>query len=456
MDWDDPVSEFALTDVGMKRSHNQDSYGIALAPNETVWRTRGHLFIVADGMGAHAVGELASKLAADIIQLSYSKNRGQSPQVALERAITEANQTIHERGQQNKDFEGMGTTATSLVLYPEGALVGHVGDSRCYRIRGNSIDQLSFDHSLQWELAKRQNVSPEKLTSVPSNIIVRSLGPTADVKVDLNGPYPVEEGDRFVLCSDGLSGLISDKEIWAVTSHLPGEEACQVLVDLANLRGGIDNITVVIVEVGGRGKPEKEESRPPWYAKVGKSAAALYKKLPIPWRFYLTGCICAVVGYSIRAAGISGILIGILSIGLLSAAWAAAAYGRKLKARQPEDAPPEPPPVYRSVTCAIDEALVSVMAKLEKHLRELAIEDSWKVDWAKFHQQRNTAESFHKEGHLPDAFCAYCRTLSLLCTGMRGRREKQEVFRPQWERKKSSNARHSEGAVATEESGREG
>lgn len=435
MDWDDPVNEFALTDVGMKRSHNQDAFGIALAPNEAVWRARGHLFIVADGMGAHAVGELASKLAADIVQLSYSKSRGVPPQIALERAISEANQTIHERGQLNKEFEGMGTTATSLVLYPEGALVGHVGDSRCYRIRGNHIEQLSFDHSLQWELARRQKVSPEKLTSVPSNIIVRSLGPTADVKVDLNGPYPVQEGDRFLLCSDGLSGLINDKEIWAVVSHLPGDEACRVLVDMANLRGGIDNITVVIVHVGGR--PRGEEAKPEirWHQRLAAKVAGVYRSLSVPWRFYLIGCICAVVGYSMRAAGISGILFGVLSISMLIAAWAASAYGRRRKEMQQEDGPPEPPPVYRTIECAIDEPLIQEMATMEKHLRELAIEDSWKVDWAEFHQQRNAAENSHKQGLLADAFCAYCRTLSLLCTGMRSRREKQEVFQPQWERR---------------------
>lgn len=437
VDWDDQITEYALTDVGMKRSHNQDSYGIARAPNESVWRARGHLFLVADGMGAHAVGELASKLAADIIQLSYSKNRGQPPEIALERAICEANQTIHERGQLNKEFEGMGTTATSLVLYPEGALVGHVGDSRCYRIRGNCIEQLSFDHSLQWELAKRQKVSPEQLTSVPSNIIVRSLGPTADVKVDLNGPYPVEAGDRFVLCSDGLSGLLADKEIWAIVSHLPGDQACRVLVDLANLRGGIDNITVVVVHVGGKSKAKQGESAVPWRTRALNAAVRLYRKLPIAWRFYLTGCIFAVAGFSMGAAGMSGILFGLLSIGLLSAAWAASAYSRRMKEKQQEVDPPEPPPVYRTITCAVDEALISEMAKTEKHLRELAIEDTWKVDWAAFHQHRSAAEKSHKEGCLTEAFCAYCRTLSLLCSGMRSRREKQEVFRPQWERKQA-------------------
>ncbi len=150
----------------------------------------------------------------------------------------------------------MGTTATALALLGRGAYVGHVGDSRCYRIRSTHIDQLSFDHSLQWEHARRLKVRPEDVTGIPSNIIIRSLGPEPNVKVDLNGPYPVELGDNFLLCSDGLSGLVSDWEIWAALRHLPVDEAAQFLVNLANLRGGTDNITVIIASV-----PERNPKR---------------------------------------------------------------------------------------------------------------------------------------------------------------------------------------------------
>lgn len=237
----------SLTDVGIRRSHNQDAH-IALPATDTEqWRQRGHVFLVADGMGAHAVGELASKLAVDSIPHIYSKHVQEGPLSALRKAFIETNVTIHTRGQQNREFEGMGTTGTALILRPEGAWIGHVGDSRAYRVRNGQIEQLSFDHSLVWELARRQRVAPEELQGIPPNVIVRSLGPEPLVQVDIEGPHPVQPGDIFVLCSDGLSGPLTDREIGAVVSALPPAEACRLLIDLANLHGGPDNITAIVV-----------------------------------------------------------------------------------------------------------------------------------------------------------------------------------------------------------------
>src|SRR5262249_52091887 len=195
------------------------------------------LFLVADGMGAHAVGEKASELAARIIPHTYHKHAPQGPPAALRKAFIEANSTIHSQGQANREFAGMGTTATALLVRPEGAWVGHVGDSRCYRIRDGQIEQLSFDHSLVWEYARRQKMNPNQVQGIPPNVIVRSLGPEPLVQVDLEGPHPLRQGDIFLLCSDGLSGQVSDHEIGAVASVLPPAEACRFLVDLANLRG---------------------------------------------------------------------------------------------------------------------------------------------------------------------------------------------------------------------------
>src|SRR5262249_29115161 len=144
----------------------------------------------------------------------------------------------------------MGTTTTALLLRPEGVWIAHVGDSRAYRIRDHEIEQLTFDHSLVWEYARRQRVDPDKVEGIPSNVIVRSLGPEPLVQVDIEGPHPVRAGDVYVLCSDGLSGQVTDHELGAVASVLPPAEACRFLVDLANLRGGPDNITVVILRIG--------------------------------------------------------------------------------------------------------------------------------------------------------------------------------------------------------------
>src|SRR6516225_3912390 len=259
----DNIEHASLTDVGFRRSHNQDSHAILLASEEEQWRSQGHLFLVADGMGAHAVGELASELAAGVIPHAYHKQARQtSPAQALRKAFIEANSSIHHRGQRNREFEGMGTTSTALLLRPEGVWIAHVGDSRAYRIRDGQIEQLSFDHSLVWEYARRQRLDPEQVYGIPSNVIVRSLGPEPLVQVDIEGPHPFHDGDVYVLCSDGLSGPVSDNEIGAVASVLPPAEACRFLIDLANLRGGPDNITVMILRIGSAEKAEQAAAAP--------------------------------------------------------------------------------------------------------------------------------------------------------------------------------------------------
>src|SRR4051794_36055121 len=162
----------------MRRSNNQDSHTAVRAPNPEVWRNRGHVFMVADGMGAHAVGELASKLACDNIPHNYLKSRTGTPAEAITKAYREVGTLIHTRAAANREFQGMGTTCSTLILLPAGALIAHVGDSRVYRVRAGRIDQLSFDHSLVWELVKRNHLPNEQaLRSVPRNVITRSLGP---------------------------------------------------------------------------------------------------------------------------------------------------------------------------------------------------------------------------------------------------------------------------------------
>ena len=240
----------AVSDVGMRRSSNQDSMAIALADDTAQWLSQGHLLVVADGMGAHAAGELASKLATDTITHSYHKRREDSPSESLVEAIREANNVIYTKGQDSVDFQGMGTTCSSLLLLPKGALAAHVGDSRVYRLRGNSFDQLTFDHSLVWEMAAAGHATEEEVPAyVPKNVITRSLGPHPTVSVDLEGPFPLQAGDHFLICSDGLTGPLKPELIGMVSACLAPAEAAQSLVDLANLLGGPDNITVIIAEV---------------------------------------------------------------------------------------------------------------------------------------------------------------------------------------------------------------
>ena len=146
----DNIEHASLTDVGVRRPHNQDSHGVLLARDEKQWRNRGHVFLVADGMGAHAVGELASKMACDNIPHNYTKTKTGGASEAITKAYREVGALIHSRASANRDFQGMGTTCSTLLLLREGALIAHVGDSRVYRIRNQRIDQLSFDHSLVW------------------------------------------------------------------------------------------------------------------------------------------------------------------------------------------------------------------------------------------------------------------------------------------------------------------
>ncbi len=171
---------------------------------------------------------MASKIATDVVPLTYQKLRDKPPPDALLAALLDANNQIHTRGQVSPEFKGMGTTATVLVILPQGALMGHVGDSRAYRLRGQKIDQLTFDHSLVWELKATGQKYEESLSSfVGKNIITRSLGPNANVQVDLEGPHPCQPGDTFLLCTDGLSGQVEDAEMGAVLLCLPPDEACE-------------------------------------------------------------------------------------------------------------------------------------------------------------------------------------------------------------------------------------
>ena len=277
----DNLEHANLTDVGVRRSHNEDNKAMLLAGDLDKWMVQGHLFLVADGMGAHATGEKASELATQIIPHTYNKHAQQGPVAALRKAFIEANASIHSRGQQNREFEGMGTTGTALLVRQEGVWVGHVGDSRVYRIRDGVIEQLTFDHSLVWVYAKQQRIDPDKVENIPHNVIVRSLGPEPLVQVDVEGPHPLQPGDVYVLCSDGLSGQVTDPEIGAVATALPPAEACRFLVDLANLRGGPDNITLIIINL--RGNPaEAKTSKPPrpknrcWPASPGRCCSCFW------------------------------------------------------------------------------------------------------------------------------------------------------------------------------------
>lgn len=432
----DQIEHASQTHVGIRRSHNQDSHTYLLATDAEQWQQRGHIFLVADGMGAHAVGEMASEMAAKNIPHTYIKHAQQGTVAALRKAFVEANLIIHNKGQQNREFEGMGTTTTALVLRPEGAWIGHVGDSRAYRVRNGTIEQLSFDHSLAWELARRQGVDPATLQGIPSNVIVRSLGPEPLVQVDIEGPHLVQPGDIFVLCSDGLSGPLSDFEIGTISSTLPPSEACRFLVDLANHRGGPDNITVMIVRVAGQ--PGQDAST---------LAAVPRRRLPsIPWQFVAltAGVLLAGVGLFLALSpttrdsfGWAAMLSVMLALAVIIVGAVGLFFQYNNSSRRREfsggDADTAPK-VHRKTSCRIERPVVERLAKKLEDLRQQVEARGWEVNWMVFQRHREFADRFLKENKLVEAFREYCRAMIPLNETIHKHRDKGEEFRPNWER----------------------
>lgn len=244
------VEYSSKTDVGMRRSSNQDSLAARLCDDYAEWQNAGHLFVVADGMGGHSVGDLASRIAIETLPHVYYKFDSDNVPERMAQAVLAANKAVNDRGRENPDFADMGTTCSALSLSAVGAIVGHIGDSRVYRVRGDSVCQLTFDHSLQWEMIRLGRATAENVDLYhPRNVITRCLGPDPHVAVDIEGPFSVRAGDRFVLCSDGLTNDVTDGEIGRIVTLLPPTEASRLLINLTNCRGGADNSTVVVVRV---------------------------------------------------------------------------------------------------------------------------------------------------------------------------------------------------------------
>jgi len=358
VNWEDTIIDAAATDTGLRRSNNQDSYTSVRASHAEAWRQRGHVFLVADGMGAHAVGELASKMACDLIPHTYLKARTGTPSEAIAKSFREVSSLIHSRASANREFQGMGTTCSALLLLPEGALVAHVGDSRVYRARRNRIDQLSFDHSLLWELVRRNHLTSEQANlSVPKNVITRSLGPEVEIEVDIEGPLVVEFGDVYVLCSDGLSGPVDDHEIGAFASNFHPRDACRYLINLANLRGGLDNITVVIVRIGPWVDPDSTELQNQ-KANPNNDRAHHARKA---W-----------------GSRISDFFKG---------------RGRTANVPVAEEHP------YRTAECTIDELLIERLDVLTRQIQEQAISQAWSLDWTALATLRRQAAEARAAHH---------------------------------------------------------
>ena len=399
--WEQCVEHAALSDVGLRRANNQDSIALAMATSREKWHQRGHLFMVADGMGAHAAGELASKLATDSVPLTYHKLQEKPAPEALIEAIRDANSFINSRGQANDEFKGMGTTVDTLVVLPEGAIVGHVGDSRTYRWRDNRLDQLTFDHSLVWEMRAAGQIPEDEVPNyVPKNIITRSMGPNPQVKVDLEGPLPLEVGDTFFLCSDGLSGQVEDEEIGQILGSLAPKEAVRALVDLANLRGGPDNITVIVVRVCQPCLDVDPPCDPPSEG-AGEVHPVLWGALGGFVALTLIMGVMAIAestsssGVSLPQAGAAIGLIGVVVSAILVIARRFGGRKRKRLSTRPLGQGP-----YKSIDCPADAEFVETLGDIAGELRDAATSEQWSVDWEHFDlHEKLAAEAAQKRDY---------------------------------------------------------
>jgi protein phosphatase len=238
-----------LSDQGCHRSNNQDSGKIVQATNGNAM-TRGLLVIVADGMGGHKAGEVASQTAVSVIAEVYQSAKG-TPGEALEKAFQQANRDILQQATRNADMAGMGTTCTALAIVGHEAWAAHVGDSRLYLVRGESIYQLSEDHTAIQDMVRQGLLSAEEAEHHEDrNVLLRAMGTKPEMTI-MRWPQPmdVREGDAFLLCSDGLHDLVSDAEMLSVVRGGSPGEACRKLIQMAKDRGGYDNITVATVAI---------------------------------------------------------------------------------------------------------------------------------------------------------------------------------------------------------------
>src|SRR3989440_10335667 len=238
-----------VTDVGRKREHNEDNMAFVIPKDSQVMASKGALFIVADGMGGHAAGEVASEIAVDTVSNMYYQEDSDDVAVSLLRAIRRANASIHQRAAENMLRTGMGTTCVAAVFRGNMAYVANVGDSRAYLLRGNYVKQISQDHSWVAEQVRAGLLTEEQArTHAQRNVITRCLGTQAEVDVDIFHEELLE-GDCLILCTDGLSGLVSDEELKRIVDQFVPQESVYHLVEKANENGGPDNITAIVVRV---------------------------------------------------------------------------------------------------------------------------------------------------------------------------------------------------------------
>jgi PPM family protein phosphatase len=241
------------SDIGMVRTENQDSYGVFPDGDNEAGTAKGQLFVIADGMGGHRGGKQASSIAVKTVDEIYFSSSDNDVKENLLRAIREANNRINEYTIDHPDLIGMGTTCIAMVVTNQRGYIAHVGDSRVYHITGKSITQLTKDHSKVAEMERRGLITADEARHHPERSqLYRALGTRSTVEVDMIEDIDLGANEYFVMCTDGLFNNVEKEEIRDIVLSNAPPEAAQALVQLANQRGGQDNITVQVIQISGR------------------------------------------------------------------------------------------------------------------------------------------------------------------------------------------------------------
>ncbi len=240
----------SASDVGVVRKENQDSSGIIHIEGNSAGKEDSWVFVVADGMGGHAGGQEASRLAVKTIEKVCTSANGNVTAEVLRDAFQQANAAIYNYGLHNPLLSGMGTTCSALLVNGDDGTVVHIGDSRVYYIAGDEIQQVTLDHSKVAEMVRRGLITEQQAQVHPErSMLLRAMGVRSEVQVDMVEHIPLRSGATCVLCTDGLSNLVSAHEIMEIAINNPPETACARAVSLANARGGYDNITIQIIKI---------------------------------------------------------------------------------------------------------------------------------------------------------------------------------------------------------------
>jgi protein phosphatase len=243
----DSLKFAAGTDKGLLREINEDSFMIIHGCSSSPY-----VFILADGMGGHNCGEIASRMTVDCVSESISNNSirfdDANMREELCRVVEQANRAVYEKARDNNEFAGMGTTLTMAVIGSTELIAAHVGDSRLYMIREGEMQQLTQDHSYIGELLRSGSLTREEAENHPHrNVITRAVGSSPDIDVDIIS-QEIRKNDIFILCTDGLTNMVSDDEICGIVKENEPEAACTKLIEAANRQGGDDNITVIVIK----------------------------------------------------------------------------------------------------------------------------------------------------------------------------------------------------------------